>query len=308
MDYQPLSGRDFPRFSGIKSFFRLPIAPITENFDVALVGVPFDGGTSYRPGARFAPSAVREASSLGRGYHWGRGIQLFQKLKIADVGDCPTVPIDQAQTYLKIEKFFAELAQRKKRFVSVGGDHSVTLPILRALFKSLGQKLNLIHFDAHLDTYPAAWGCEYHHGAFLRHAVSEGLVRGDRTLQIGLRGPLAAGDDLKFVRDNGIVATTIDELRERGLKAFCEKLPQFLDGPTYLTFDIDCLDPAFAPGTGTPVPGGLTTHETQTILRALKVKNLVGADVVEISPAYDHAQVTALAGVDTLFEILCLMA
>lgn len=308
MDFQPLSGRDFPRFSAIKTFFRLPIAPIEEAYDVALFGVPFDGGVSYRPGTRFAPSKIRECSSLGRGFHWGRGEQVFAKIKCADVGDCPTVPIDLNQTYSKIEAFTSQLMQRNKKFVAIGGDHSITLPILRALNKKFQTPLNFIHFDAHFDTYPAAWGCEYHHGSFLRHAVEEGLVNPKNTIQIGVRGPLAGGSDLDFIKHHQINYFSMDDIRKESLNTFLNKLPQFAQGPTYISYDIDNLDPAFAPGTGTPVPGGLSTFEVQQIMRHLKVKNLVGADIVEVCPAYDHGDITSLAAVDALFEILALMA
>lgn len=304
MEFKPMSGREFPRFSAIKTFFRLPHVPLSEGFDVGVTGVPFDGGVSYRPGARFAPSKVREVSSLGRAYHWGRGVDVFAKLKVADIGDCPTVPIDLKQTYEKIEKYFLTVLAAGKRFVAVGGDHSTTLPILRAVRKHLGEPVNLIHFDAHLDTYPAAWGQEYHHGAFARHAVDEGLIRPETSVQIGLRGPLAGGDDLDFVKKHKITTVTVDEIREKGVAAVVARLPQFT-GPTYITYDIDCLDPAFAPGTGTPVPGGLTTYEVQKIFQALKIDRLVGADVVELSPPFDHSDISALAAVDAVFEILC---
>jgi guanidinopropionase len=304
MEFKPLSGRQFPRYSGIKTFFRLPVVTSQEDFDVALFGIPFDGGTSYRPGARLAPSHVREASSLGRGFHWSRGQNLFERLKIADIGDCPTVPIDLNQTYTLIENFVSELLTHKKKFVSVGGDHSTTLPVLRALKKYYQKPLALIHFDAHLDTYPAAWGCEYHHGSFARHAVEEGLIDPKKTIQVGLRGPLASAEDINFVKTHGIKTFTVDDIREKDLSSFLKSLPSFDSTPTYLSFDVDCLDPAYAPGTGTPVPGGLTSYETQRILRALKIPNLVGADVVEICPAYDSSDITALVGVDTMFEIL----
>lgn len=307
MKYQPLSGREFPRFSGIKTFFRLPHVGPDANFDVGIVGVPFDGGVSYRPGARFAPSAVREASSLGRGFNWPRAINIFEKLNIADAGDCPVVPIDQAQTYKKIEAYFGKIVAAKKKFIAVGGDHSITLPLLRAVAKKAGP-VNLIHFDAHLDTYPAAWGCEFHHGAFMRHVVEEKLINPKGSLQIGLRGPLAGGDDLEFAKKHGVKSTTVDDIRVKGLEAFLKNLPEFTKGPTYITYDVDCLDPAYAPGTGTPVVGGLTTYETQRIFRALNIKNLVGADLVELSPPFDSSDITALAVVDALFEILCIMA
>lgn len=308
MDFKPLSGREFPRFSAIKTFFRLPIADLQQQFDVALFGIPFDGGVSYRPGARFAPTSIREVSSLGRGYHMNRDVSFFDKLKVADVGDCSVVPIDLNQTYEKIETFVGEVLKSDKKFISVGGDHSTTLPVLRALKKHYNQKFNFIHFDAHLDTYPAAWGCEYHHGAFARHAVEEGLVEPSRMLQIGIRGPLAAKEDLDFINKHKIQVLTVDDVRQGALKDILMRLPEFNEGLTYISFDIDCLDPAYAPGTGTPVVGGLTTYETQQILRHLKIKNLVAADVVEVSPPYDQSQITALAAVDVMFEFLCHMA
>lgn len=305
MEYKPMSGREFPRFSAIKTFFRLPYAALKDDYEIGIVGVPFDGGTSYRPGARFAPTRIREVSALGRGYNWSRGENVFERLKIADVGDCSTVPIDLKQTYEKIEAHFGAMLKAGKRFVAVGGDHSTTLPILRAVRKHLGVPVNLIHFDAHLDTYPAAWGQEYHHGSFARHAVEEGLINPQKSWQFGLRGPLAGGDDLDFVKKHGLNSTTMDDIRIGGLEAFLKKIPAF-DGPTYITYDIDCLDPAYAPGTGTPVPGGLTTYEVQRIFRALKIKNLIGCDTVELSPPYDHVDITAMAAVDAIFEMLCL--
>lgn len=304
--YKPLSGREFPRFSAIKTFFRLPVADLNEDFDVALFGTPYDGGVSYRPGARFAPTLVRECSSLGRGFHMTRAMSLFEKLTFADIGDCPIVPIDQKQTYANIEKFSSSVLKADKKFISIGGDHSTTLPLLRSIAKKYGP-VNFIHFDAHLDTYPAAWGQEYHHGAFARHAVEEGLVNTKGMLQIGIRGPLAAVDDLDFIKKHKIKVLTVDDIKQRPLAEVLTSLPKF-KGPTYISFDIDCLDPAYAPGTGTPVPGGLTTYETQQILRALQIDNLVGADIVEVSPPFDSSQITGLAAVDTMFELMCLMA
>ncbi|MEQ1877417.1 MAG: agmatinase [Bdellovibrionia bacterium] len=305
-EYKPLDGRQFPRFSGIKTFFRLPIADPGDDFDIGIVGVPFDGGVSYRPGARFAPSQIREVSSLGRGFNWSRAINFFEKVKVADLGDCPTVPVDQAKTYERIQKYFAALLKKEKKFIGVGGDHSITLPLLRETAKAHG-KLSLIHFDAHLDTYPAAWDCEYHHGTFARHAIEEGLIDPKQSLQIGLRGPLAGSDDLAFAKKHGLRGITVDDIRD-DFKKTLASLPKFDKNPVYISFDIDCLDPAYAPGTGTPVPGGLTTYETQRILRALKIKNFVAGDVVEVSPPFDQSQITALAAVDVIFEFLCLFA
>lgn len=307
MEFKPLSGREFPRFSAVKTFFRLPQATMKDGFEVGIVGVPYDGGVSYRPGQRFAPTRVREMSALGRAYHWSRGENIFENLKVADAGDCPTVPIDMKQTYERIETFFGQMLKAGKKFLAVGGDHSITLPLLRAVRRHVGEPVSLIHFDAHLDTYPPAWGCEYHHGAFLRHAVEEKLVNAKSSLQIGLRGPLAGGDDLDFARKHGIKSTTVDDIRVGGLESFLKKLPAF-QGPTYITYDIDSLDPAYAPGTGTPVPGGLTTYEVQRIFRALKIKNLVGADVVELCPPFDQSDITTLAVIDGMFEMLSLFA
>ena len=307
MQYKPLSGREFPRFSGIKTFFRLPHVPLDSDYDVAIAGVPYDGAVSYRPGARFAPTKIRELSSLGRGYHWTRGLNFFEEINVADIGDCPTVPIDHTQSYERIEQFFSKLLEMNKKFIAIGGDHSTTLPLLRSVKKKIGSPVNLIHFDAHLDTYPAAWGCEYHHGAFVRHAVNEGLIQPETSLQIGIRGPLTSGEDLDFVKKHKINVTTVDNIRQKGLTQFISSLPPF-KGPTYISFDIDCLDPCYAPGTGTPVPGGLTTYETQQILRHLQIDHLVAADIVEVSPPYDSSDITALAAVDTLFEMLSLMA
>jgi guanidinopropionase len=306
--YEPVSGREFPRFSGIKTFFRLPYVEVDADYDVGLIGLPYDGGLSYRPGARFAPTRVREVSALGRAYHMGRMENFTQKIKAADIGDCPTVPIDMKMTYERIQKFYGRVFGLGKRTITVGGDHSITLPILREARKHHGKPLQFIHFDAHLDTYPAAWDCDYHHGSFARHAVEEGLVDPKRYHMIGIRGPLAGADDLNFIQKHGVTAHTVDEIREAGLRSFISSLPDFGSDPTYISYDIDCLDPAYAPGTGTPVVGGLTTYETQQILRGLRIKNLVGADVVEVSPPYDPSDITSMAALDAMFEFLAIYA
>lgn len=308
ISYEPLSGREFPRFSGIKTFFRLPHVPMDADYNVGIFGVPFDGGASYRPGSRFAPSRIRETSSLGRVFHYGRMESFTKKIKVADIGDCPTVPIDLQKSYERIQKFYSQLLSLGKKPLAVGGDHSIVLPILREMYKKYGKPLSFIHFDAHLDTYPAAWDCDYHHGSFARHVVEEGLVDPKKYHMIGIRGPFTGTTDLDFVKKHGITVHTIDEIREKGLKTFISSLPDFADQPTYLSYDIDCLDPVYAPGTGTPVPGGLTTYEAQQILRGLKMRNLVGADIVEVSPPYDVSELTALAGMDAMFELLSAFA
>jgi agmatinase/guanidinopropionase len=306
--YEPLSGREFPRFSALKTFFRLPYVPVEADYDIGIVGLPFDGGVSYRPGARFAPSRVREASALGRVFHMGRMESFTKKVNAADIGDCPTVPISLEKTYERIQKFYGDVLSRGKRLITVGGDHSVTLPILREMRKAHGRPLAFLHFDAHLDTYPPAWDCDYHHGSFARHAVEEGLIDPSLYHMVGIRGPLTGSADLDFVKKHGITVHTVDELRDQSLRSFVASLPDFGDAPLYISYDVDCLDPAYAPGTGTPVVGGLTTYETQQILRGLKCRNLVGADIVEVSPPFDHADITSLAAVDTMFEFLGLYA
>jgi guanidinopropionase len=306
--YEPLSGRQFPRFSGIKTFFRLPYVPVDADYDIGLIGLPFDGGVSYRPGARFAPSKVREVSSLGRVFHMGRMEGFTSKVKAADIGDCPTVPIDIQKTYERIQAFYGHVLSLGKKTLTIGGDHSMTLPILREMRKRYGKPLSFIHFDAHLDTYAPAWEMEYHHGSFARHAVEEGLVDPKNYHMIGIRGPLTGADDLAFVKKHGITVHTIDDVRDMGLRPFIASLPDFGTHPTYISYDIDCLDPSCAPGTGTPVPGGLTTYEAQQIFRGLKVRGLVGADIVEVSPPYDPSDITAMAALDAMFEMLAIYA
>lgn len=305
-EYKPLSGREFPRFSQNTSFFRLPQDTPQGPFEVGLFGVPFDGGASFRPGSRFAPAEVRRVSALGRAYNMGRQLNAFAAVACADVGDSPTSPTSIERTHAQVEAFASHVIAAGKRTLAVGGDHSLTLPLLRAWRKAVGEPLALVHFDAHFDTYPPAWDCPIHHGAFLKNAIEEGLVDPARTVQLGIRGPLASADDLDFVRKHGLTVLSVEDIRER---PFAELAAQLcVRGPAYLTYDVDCLDPAFAPGTGTPVPGGLTTYETQKLLRAIRFERLVGADVMEVSPPYDVSDITALAAVDAMFEVICLMA
>jgi guanidinopropionase len=313
MDFSPLSGREYPRFSALRTFFRLPYVDMQESFHVGIMGIPFDGGLSYRPGARFAPASIRDISSLGRGYHSSYKQNIFETFCFADLGDCPTVPLSLEKSYTLIEDRVTQVLNTGKKLFSVGGDHSITLPILRAYKKKYQIPLNLIHFDAHLDTYPAAWGCDYHHGSFLRHALEENLVNPQGVLQIGIRGPFSSAQDLDFSKEKGFLTLSPYDIKVKGFAYASDFLKQIssLVGPTYVTFDIDCLDPAYAPGTGTPVVGGFTTFEAQYLLRELahfKKMEVVGGDLVEVSPPFDQSQITALAAADISFEILSLMA
>ena len=305
MKYDDIIKRSQPRFSGVKTFFRLPIYSGKEkDVDILVCGIPFDGGTTYRNGSRMAPARIREVSALGRGYHMQRDIDIFQKKNIYDGGDLPTNPLSIEKTYKILESSYSRLLKNNLKILAVGGDHSTTLPVLRALHSFHKQPLRLIHFDAHLDTFPPAYESEYHHGTFVRHAFDEGLV--EEAWQFGIRGPLTAKEDLDFVRSHKIKVFTVDDIRKKGLDILSQ-VPSLIKGLTYLSFDVDCLDPAYAPGTGTPVVGGLTTYETQSLLRGLKIENLIGADVVEVNPSYDHGDITSLAAVDSLFECLNLM-
>ena len=302
--YSDITKRANPRFSGVHTFFRLEhVKPENLQSNTLLCGIPFDGGTTYRSGARMAPSRVRELSALGRGYHPQWDQDVFKTLKPVDVGDIPTNPISIKKSYQLIEEHIFNLTKDKKKILSVGGDHSITLPVLRALSKIYGP-LNLIHFDAHYDTYPSAYGEEYHHGTFVRHAVLEKCV--NQVFQFGIRGPHVVKKDMDFSQEHNIKVFTVDDIKNKGIKILSE-LPDLLKGPSYLSFDVDCLDPAFAPGTGTPAVGGLSSYESQQILRHLKIENLVGGDVVEVNPSYDQGDITSLVAVSTLFEILNLM-
>lgn len=303
-----ISGRKLPRYSGVKSFFRLPVSDFEDNWDVGIFGIPYDGATSYRPGSRFGPTSIRELSSLGRGYSMQRELSWFEEISVADIGDCQTNPMDQKSTYENIEAFWTKIFQLGRQGIAIGGDHSITLANLRACKSFVGEPLALIHFDAHVDTYPASWGSEYHHGAFLRHALEERLVDPNKVVQIGIRGPLNSVDDLEIGSDNGFSVFTVADIRRLGLDQFCKSIPNFDKTPTYITFDIDCLDPSYAPGTGTPVPGGLTSFEALTILQAINCSSLIGADLVEVSPPYDSAEITSLVAVYVLSEILNIMA
>jgi agmatinase len=307
MDFKPLDGRKFPRFSGICTFFRLPYHPEVTDLDVSILGVPWDGSVSFRPGARFGPRAVREASVLMRAYSPEADVRPFDALKVADAGDVSVVPHDAVATASNIEEHVGRAIAGGGKTVCVGGDHSIALPILRAMAKKHGP-VGLVHFDAHSDTYPAAWGNEYHHGTPFRKAVEEGILDPARVIQIGLRGGLAGADDYAFARQKGFRLVFLDELMERGASAVAAAIRETATGKVYLSMDVDAVDPAYAPGTGTPVPGGLTSREALLLIRACKGLDIVGADVVELSPPYDVQQITALLAAQMAWESVVLMA
>jgi agmatinase len=297
-----------PRFGQPATFMLLPHLRDPAGLDVALLGIPYDGGTSYRTGARYGPRHVREQSSLIRPWNPVLEVSPFEKLRVADYGDVDVVPISIEDTFAVIEREIDRLAGANVIPLSVGGDHSITLPILRALARRHGQ-LGLVHFDAHPDTWDEYFGSKYFHGTTFRRAVEEGLIAGGRVVQIGIRGPLYGADDFDFHRQHGLEAIRIDALREHDTAWVIERLQRLGSGPVYCSFDIDAVDPAYAPATGTPEVGGLTSYEALTLVRALRRLDLVGADVVEVSPPYDGpGQITSLLAANLLFELLSVFA
>ncbi len=286
----------------------LPHRRDPEGLDVALLGIPYDGGTSYRPGARYGPRHVREQSSLIRPWNPVLQVSPFEKLRVVDYGDVDVVPISIEGTFAAIEREMDALVRAGVVPLSVGGDHSVTLPILRSLVRRHG-RLGLVHFDAHPDTWDEYFGSKHFHGTTFRRAVEEGLVDGSRVVQIGIRGPLYGADDFDFHRQHGLEFIRIEAVKERGTGWTGERLRRLADGPIYCSFDIDAVDPAYAPATGTPEVGGLTAYEALTLVRALRGLDLIGADLVEVSPPYDGpGQITSLLAANLLFELLSLFA
>jgi guanidinopropionase len=297
-----------PRFGQIATFMLLPAAESPEGLDVALLGIPYDGGVSYRPGARFGPRAVREQSSLIRSWHPVLKVHPFERLQVADCGDIDVNPSSIEATYAAITAKVDAVVAAGAAPVCVGGDHSVTLGILRSLAKRHGP-LGLVHFDAHPDTWDQYFGSKFFHGTPFRRAVEERLIDPRRMIQIGIRGPLYGPEDFAFHDEHGIEVVRIEAIKEEGTAPVAARLARLRGAPVYCSFDIDAVDPAFAPGTGTPEVGGLTSYEALALVRALAGLELIGADVVEVSPPYDGpGQVTALLAANLLFELVCLLA
>ena len=304
---KPISSMTTPRFADVATFFRLPVINNLDQLDYCICGVPWDGGTTNRPGARHGPREVRNSSSLIRLYHPISLKSPYEKYNIADIGDCPVNPADLQDSLKKIENFYNEIKKSNVIPLSIGGDHLVSLPILRALAKK--EPVALFQFDSHSDTWDSYFGgYKYTHGTPFRRAVEENLVDPKKYVMLGIRGSLYDPDDMKWARDQGITIITIDEYYEMGFKKSMEIVQNILGNtPTYLTFDIDGIDPTYAPGTGTPEVGGFNVREAQLIIRKLNKINFIGADVVEISPPFDLNNMTSLAGATIAFEILCTM-
>ena len=310
MSWVPPSGADLPRFAGVPTFMRLPHVtradPRWAEVELGLIGLPWDGGTSNRPGARHGPRALRDASTMIRAQHGVSAIRPFEAMRCADLGDVAVSPVEQDASLAAITDFFAGLPAGC-RPLGVGGDHLCTLPVLRALGRD--RPLGLVLLDSHTDLYPKYFGGRtLTHGNPFRQGVEEGLLDPARCVMIGMRGTTYDGGDMAFAADHGIRVIRVEEMLERGAADVAAEALSIATGPCYLSFDIDFVDPAFAPGTGTPEVGGPTSAQALAMLRALDGLEIAGADLVEVSPPFDTGGLTAWLGASVLFEIMCLMA
>jgi len=297
-----------PRYTGLPTFMRAPYSEQWSDIDVGLVGIPFDGGVTNRPGARHGPREIRNQSSLMRRINQATGICPYDLCRVADLGDAwVQKPFELEGSLNEIAGFYRRIHELGIVPVSAGGDHSVTLPILRSI--AAERPVGLVHFDAHCDTGDDYLGSKFHHGAPFRRAVEEGVLDPRRTIQIGIRGALNDIDVWKFSHDSGMRVVYMEEFYEMGVKGVLEEARRVVGaGPTYISFDVDGLDPVYAPGTGTPEVGGFTTLESQMMIRGLRGLNLIGGDVVEVAPPFDPTGNTALVGATIMFEILCVIA
>lgn len=304
---------DLPRFAGPVSFMRLPEVDLDDpriaEVRIGLVGVPWDGGTTNRAGARHGPRQLRDVSTMIRLVNQASGIRPFHLAACADLGDCPVNPASLDDTLAKITAFYTRLVEAGVTPMTAGGDHLISLPVLRGVARGRAP-LGMIHFDAHTDLYDSYFGgYRYTHGTPFRRAIEEGLLDPRRVVQIGIRGTAYDGEDVEWGRANGVRIVMIEELMDRGpADVMAEARSIVGDLPTYVSFDIDGIDPSMAPGTGTPEIGGFTTHQAQRMVRGLLGLNLIGADLVEVSPPFDPSGQTAWVGANIMFELLCVLA
>ena len=297
-----------PRYAGISTFARLPFIDDVSNVDVALVGVPFDTGVSYRPGARFGPSHVRESSRLLRPYNPATKAHPFASQQVVDAGDIAANPFDIEDALKMIERGSRALHERAGRLITIGGDHTIALPLLRTMAAKHGP-ISVVHFDAHLDTWDSYFGADYTHGTPFRRASEEGLIDREGSMHVGIRGPLYSASDLDQDKSLGFEIFSTTEFDSIGLQGAIEKIhARVQNRPMYVSIDIDVLDPSHAPGTGTPEAGGLTSRELLSVIRSFGDMNIVGADVVEVAPAYDWGQITGVAASHVIYDLLSVMA
>ncbi len=302
---QPLSGNDMPRFGGPATMMRLPTQESAAGLDVCFVGVPFDIGTSNRAGARFGPRQIRAESAMLRPYNVATRAAPFDSLQVADIGDIAINTYNVEKSVAIIEAAYDEILSHDTKPLTIGGDHTIALPILRALKKKYGP-VGMVHIDAHADINDSMFGERITHGTPFRRAVEEGLLDGPRVVQIGLRSSGYAADDFDWPRSQGFRVVQAEDCWHKSLTPLMEEVrAQLGSGPVYISFDIDGLDPAYAPGTGTPEIGGLTTPQALEILRGCRGLDIVGGDLVEVAPPYDPSGNTALTGANLLFEMLC---
>lgn len=299
-----------PRFAGISTFMRLPhLRPENEerDIDIGLLGIPWDGGTTNRPGARHGPRQMRDFSTMMRNIHHVSGLRPFELANCADLGDSPVNPIDLQDTLARVERFIGDIHQLGITPLSAGGDHLISLPILRVIG---GEDCGMVHFDAHTDTWDRYFGeSRYTHGTPFRRAIEEKLLDPHRMVQIGIRGALYTPEDKEWGLDQGIRVMEIEEVFDLGVEGVVQEARSIVgEGRVYVSFDVDVLDPVYAPGTGTPEVGGMTTAQAQGMIRGLRGLDLIGADVVEVAPPFDPSGNTALVAVTIMFELLCLLA
>lgn len=305
--YEPVDAAKVARFSDVATFLRTQRVEMNEEIDIGLVGVPFDIGLNYRGGPREAPSAVRQASRIIRKVHPTSGIQPYKMCNIADLGDAPVNPLNKDESIETIEKFFTDLTALNIRPIAVGGDHTIPTPIIRALARE--EPVGILQIDSHADTLDELCGSKINHATFMRRTLEEGLIDPKRVVQLGLRGTRFSPDDIAFGYDVGFTIITFDEYEEMGRAAAIEKIRSVLGtGRTYMTIDIDGLDPAFCPGTPVPEIGGITPRDCQVIIRALQGIDLVGADISEVAPCYDPTGITSITAANLMFELLCVIS
>jgi guanidinopropionase len=303
----PIDSGSVARFIDVATFMRTPRIDDLSRVDIGLVGVPFDLGLAYRPGARHGPAAVREASRLIRRINPTTGVFPFELCQVADVGDVVTHPLDLLASIDAIAAHFRRLRDHDVRPIAIGGDHSITLPILRGLFD--GTPFGIVQIDSHADTLDEFYGMKINHATSFRRATEEGLIDPKRVVQVGLRGSQWGRNDIAFSLDSGMRCITYDEYETLGRGAVIDEIKRVVgDGPTYVSFDVDGLDPVYAPGTAVPEPGGLTMRDAQVVLRSLTGLNILGGDVVEVSPPLDPSGITAVHAANLMFEIMCLVA
>ncbi|MEP0807594.1 MAG: agmatinase [Chloroflexota bacterium] len=301
-------GANLQPFMGIPSFMRLPVTRDLQAVDAAILGVPFDSGTSYRSGTRFGPRKIREASLMIWGHNTTLNVTPLKKLKAVDYGDVSVIPTSIEHTMTAITQAASEIIETGTTLITLGGDHSIALPLLRAHAKKHGP-VSLVHIDAHIDTWEAEFeAVPYSHGTPFRYALQEGLIREGEYMQIGIRGPVSGENDYNDARALGARIVTIHEVMEKGVGEILREIHERMKGPVYVTVDIDSVDPAYAPGTGTPEVGGLTSYQLLQLVRGLHGLNLIGFDLVEVSPPFDHGDITAILAANIVFEYLSLLA